>query len=372
MNPLEKHIIDRIKKGGPITFETFMDIALFYPELGYYMSPDITIGRSGDFYTGPHLHRVFGIMIGRQLQEMWEAMGRPSEFHVVEVGGGAGYLCKDILEYFHKSEFFNALKFTIVEVNPAMVANQRRLLSELSSKVRWVSSLKELAGIRGCIFSNELLDAFPVHLVEMDDGLKEVYIGVKTDKLIVIKQKVSSLKLINYFNAFLPHIPKGYRTEINLRIKDWLKEIDEVLSEGFILTIDYGYPAREYYDDERSRGTLLCYYRHRVNENPFENIGKQDITSHVNFSSLKKWGDEIGLKTIGYCSQGTYFIASGLDEVIMELYGDSPEYSPEVLKIKGLILPQAMGESHKVMVQYKGDEKPELRGFSIRNQIGTL
>jgi SAM-dependent MidA family methyltransferase len=372
MNPLAQIIIDKIKKQGPITFKNYMEMALYYPEHGFYMSPEPVIGRKGDFYTSPHLHKVFGIMIGRQLAEMWEFTGRPSGFQAVEIGGGAGYLCKDILDSCRGSAFFNSLAFTIVERNTVMMENQKRLLSEYKDKIKWVSSLSELSGIRGCIFSNELLDAFPVHLVEMSSGLEEVYVGAKMNNYIEIKQRVSSLKLTAYFNAFLPNIPEGYRSEINLGIRDWLREIDDILLEGFLLTIDYGYTAREYYDRERTQGTLLCYYRHQATENPYENVGNQDITAHVNFSSLKKWGDEVGLKTIGYCAQGTYLIASGLDEVISELYGETSEYSSEVLKIKGLILPQGMGESHRVMVQYKGEGTPELRGFSLRNQADSL
>lgn len=372
MKSLEQVIIDRIKRKGPITFETFMDMSLYYPCLGYYTSPDSSIGRKGDFYTSSHLHSLFGTMIGKQLEEMWEVMGKPSVFHVVEVGAGAGHLCKDILTYLQKSETFHALQYIIVEQNPAMVESQRRLLSDFRTNVRWVNTVKALPQIRGCIFSNELLDAFPVHLVQMHDELKEVHIGYAKNNFIELILNVSSLRLNHYFNVYLTEIPRGFKTEINLRIKDWLREIDNILSEGFILTIDYGYTAGEYYDEERSRGTLLCYHRHQYNENPYANIGGQDITAHVNFSSLKKWGDELGLTTVGYCPQGTFLVALGIDELIHELHRNSPDYSSEILKIKGLLLPQGMGESHKVMIQYKGDNLPAMKGFSIRNQVDYL
>lgn len=372
MNLLELKIIEKIKKQGPITFENFMDMALYYPGLGYYTSPETRIGRKGDFYTSPHLHPAFGAMIGKQLEEMWKIMGSPSDFTAVEIGAGAGYLCGDVLVYLKNKKIFNSLKYIVVELNPLMMEAQKKLISGFSDKVRWVSQLKDIGFLRGCIFSNELLDAFPVHVVEMDTGLKEIFVGLDPEGFKDIYQSVSSLKLINYFNVFLANIPKGCRTEINLRIKDWLKDIDDILSEGFILTIDYGYTASEYYDEERLRGTLLCYHKHCTNENPYKNIGQQDITAHVNFSSLKKWGDELGLKTIGYCAQGTFLIALGLDEVITELYGESPDYENEVRRIKGLIMPQGMGESHNVMIHYKGKESPELKGFSLRNQIDIL
>ena len=349
-----------------------MDIALYYPELGYYTSPNLEIGRKGDFYTSPHLHKIFGAMIGKQLEEMWKILERPSVFHAVEIGAGAGYLCKDILDYLKNREIFQSLNYIIVEINPVMRDRQKNFLSDFSDNVKWISSLRELNNIRGCIFSNELLDAFPVHIIEMEKGgVKEIYVAFDGKNIIEQKLDISSPNLLKYLEEFNIDIASCYRTEINLKTKDWLKEISEILTEGFILTIDYGYTAEEYYDEERTKGTLLCYYKHQVNENPYENIGEQDITAHVNFSSLRKWGEEIGFKTIGYCPQGTFLISLGIDEAITELYSNSPDYESEILKIKGLILPHGMGESHKVMIQYKGERLPALRGFSMRNQINS-
>ncbi len=371
MTPLEQRIIKKIKKEGPITFETFMEMALYEPGLGYYASDRTVIGRTGDFYTSSHLHSAFGAMIGKQLEEMWDVIDRPADFYIVEIGAGAGYMCKDILDYLNKKSF-SPLAYIIVEPNPFMKEKQVRLLERYSYKVKWISSLKELGNIRGCIISNELLDAFPIHLVEMEDKLKEVYVSVVNSLLVEIKGDLSTDVITDYFNEFSIELTMGHRTEVNLRIKDWLWSINESLSEGFVLTIDYGYPAQEYYSEDRKRGTLLCYYRHHINEDPYQNIGEQDITAHINFSSVKKWGEGLGLKTLGFCQQGVFFIALGIDELINELYENSPDYLFEVAKIKGLILPGTMGESHKVIVQYKGEGFPELRGFSMKNQIGNL
>ncbi|MEW6740468.1 MAG: class I SAM-dependent methyltransferase [Nitrospirota bacterium] len=374
MSPLKEKIIERIKSEGPINFETFMEMALYYPGLGYYTKDSTKIGRTGDFYTSPHLHSIFGAMIGRQMEEMWTAIGRPEIFHIVEMGAGMGYLAKDMLEYLEEKEIFKHLKYTIVEINPKVRAKQQELLSEFSDKVKWVSHISELKPITGCFLSNELLDAFPVRLIEVsnnpDNGLKEIYVSIDGDDLVEVKMPCSA-EVKKYLNEFGIELPEGYKTEVNLKIKDWLSEVSNKLFEGFILTIDYGYPAQDYYSEDRNRGTLLCYYHHQINENPYQNIGEQDLTAHVNFSSLKKWGDELGLKTIGFCPQGTYLVSLGIDEIIKELYGDSPDVF-DVAKIKGLILPQGMGESHKVMIQYKGKDEPRLRGFSFRNQLKYL
>jgi len=249
---------------------------------------------------------------------------------------------------------------------------QERLLEGFLDKVKWISSLKEAGTIKGCVLSNELLDAFPVHVIEMEDELREIYVALDNKTFIEIKRDLSTHAIADYMNEFSIELPEGYRTEINLRIKDWLTSVDRVLSEGFIMTIDYGYPAWDYYSEDRNRGTLLCYHKHQFVEDPYQNIGEQDITAHVNFSSVKKWGKDLGLKTLGFCQQGAFLIALGIDEIIKELYENSPDYLFEVARIKRLILPGTMGETHKVIVQYKGNGHPELRGFSLKNQVGKL
>jgi len=381
MNLLQQKIIRRIKSEGPITFKNFMEMALYEPELGYYSSEKTRIGRSGDFYTSSHLHPTFGMMIGKQIEEMWEIMNKPSVFQIVEMGSGAGYLCKDILEYYKglgiggqglEREIIKNLQYIIVEPNPAMREQQKKLLSDYSDKIRWASSVRELNDIKGCFLSNELLDAFPVHIIEMNDEIKEIFVSTDNEKLIEIKGAPGASEIADYLKEFSIEFEKGHRTEINLEIKKWLGEINRILTEGFILTIDYGYSSKDYYSEDRDRGTLLCYHEHRVTENPYQNIGEQDITAHVNFSSVKKWGDEIGIKTIGFCRQGTFLVSLGIDEAIAEIYKNSADYSFEVARIKKLILPDAMGETHKVIIQYKGSRKPALRGFTIKNQFTYL
>ena len=377
MNPLQKKIVEQIKKKGPITFEQFMSMALYDPEFGYYNTESGKIGREGDFYTSSHLHPVFGAIMGRQIIEMWDLMGRPENFRIVEMGGGAGYFCKDLLDSLRSvdkfADFFRALKYTIIERSPAMRNKQQGLLSGLSGKIEWLSSLSECGSITGCIFSNELLDAFPVHLVRMEDNLKEIYLDFDEEKgFIEIAGDLSNEEILPYFREFSVEIRKGYTTEVNLGIRDWLREINEVLERGFILTIDYGYPAWDYYSEDRDRGTILCYHRHQMNENPYLNIGEQDITAHVNYSAVKKWGEDIGIKTAGFCGQGVFMVSLGIDEDIKKIAEGPGDYVFEIARIKKLILPQGLGESHKVMVQYKGVEPPRLQGFSIRNQIKTL
>jgi len=373
MNPLEQEISSRIIKEGLITFEAFMEMALYEPDLGYYSSDRIAIGRTGDYYTSQHLHPVFGAMLGKQLEQMWNIMGKPGAFHAIEPGAGEGYMCHDILTYLRDRDIDSSLKYVIVEPHPFLKTKQKNLLEPFADAVEWVTSLKALGPVAGCILSNELLDAFPVHVVEMEDEVKEVYVSSKPEGgFSEVKGPISAEAIAEYLSEFSIHLPRGYRTEINLRIKDWLREASDALSEGFVLTIDYGYPADELYGAERNRGTLLCYYKHQFNEEPYQHVGEQDMTAHVNFSSVKKWGEACGLKTLGFCPQGTYLVSLGIDAIIADLYRNSKDYLFEVAKIKRLIFPGTIGETHKVIVQYKGPGNPDPEGFKLRNQVRKL
>ena len=392
MNLLTQKIVEHIKRDGPITFETFMDLALYDPEYGYYASENARIGRSGDFYTSSHLHPAFGAMIGKQIVEMWEVMGRPRDFTIVEMGAGEGYLCKDMLEFLQRlssdgqgsgqyyddaevrtrHEFSEAMQYVIVERNALQQKRQQEVLRSHLHDIRWVTDAQSAGSINGCVCSNELLDAFPVHLVRMENELREICIDHDGARFREISCPLSTDAIAGYFNHMGITLGSGYTTEVNLRVRDWLSDVAAIINTGFILTVDYGYPVAEYYSEERNRGTLMCFFRHQLNEDPYSNIGEQDITAHVNFSSLKQWGEEMGLKTVGYCSQGTFLLAMGIDREISRLAETSKDYLFELSRIKKLILPQGLGESHKIMVQYKGAAVPLLKGFSIRNQMRLL
>lgn len=369
---LEDIIKETILREGPIPFERFMETALYHPSLGYYASEKTDIGREGDFYTSPHLHPVFGAVLGRQIEECRTILGGPDKFTVVEQGAGKGYLALDIMDYLKEREMYERMEYIIVETNPVIADFQRRLLNDHGETCKWIRDIESLEEFNGCLISNELMDSFPVHLVLMDAGLKEVYVGTEENGFVEILREPSTPEIEKYLKDFSLSFPKGYRTEINLRTDTWIGQVSSKLTEGFIITIDYGYSAEEYYSEARDGGTLLCYYRHRTNENPYQNIGTQDITAHVNFSALKKWGESSGLKTVGYTSQGAYLVSMGIDEIITEKYLGKEDYEFEIAKIKGLIFPPGMGESHNVMAQYKGAGNVALRGFSMRNRVHML
>jgi SAM-dependent MidA family methyltransferase len=370
-NRLQQIIREQIQRDGPIAFETFMNMGLYYPGLGYYMTPRIRIGPEGDFYTSPHLHSIFGRLLAVQLDEVKRIMGA-EEFTILEVGAGRGYLADGIIGFIRqKPGWKENWRYIIVEGNPFAAEDQKKKLDCYKERIVWKSSLEEVDCFRGCVVTNEVLDAFPVHLVVNSGRFQEIYVGCKENGFTEVYDEPSRPDLSAYIEQY--RLPKsaGYRTEINLRIFDYLKSLEGMLSEGFVITVDYGYPAHEYYAEERHRGTLLCYHRHRMNENPYLNVGKQDITAHVNFTSLRDWGNELGLRTIGYCPQGLFLASLGIDEIIAKELQADPDFHKELLKIKTLLFD--MGESHHVMIQYKGDRDFDtLKGFRIKNRLNRL
>lgn len=370
---LKNFIIDRIRDGGPITFARFMDWCLYHPLYGYYSSGTARIGKQGDFYTAPCVHPVFGGLVARQLCEMNEILGGKT-FTILEIGAGRGFLCADILAWIrqHDQECYGRLEYVICELSPFFRQEQReRLIKEVGrGKVHWLSREDLIAqgcSLNGCIITNELVDAFPVHrIVGEQEGLKEIYVAECDGRFIESRDKLSDPLLSTYFSALGIQLAEQQEAEVNLQAWQWLQEMGRLLKCGFLMTIDYGCLAAELYDPGRRQGTLRCFYRHQLTDSPYENLGLQDITAHVNFTSLIRKGSEIGLDFTGLVPQYRFLMAMGLLEEITEISQDmSPEESLQLrLSLKHLIDPEmGMGEVFKVLIQHRGIEKPKLRGL---------
>jgi len=354
--PLSELIINKIKQNGPISFRDFMEMALYYPGLGYYMSGKDRIGKEGDFYTSPNMTPVFGEMIGKQIVEMQQLL-EESVFTVVEMGAGTGLLSLDVLDYLEKHPTCE-FDYCIIEKSPARREEQKKRLGE---KARWVDSIQELSGMTGCVFSNELVDAFPVHLIQMENELMEVHVGYYNNKFIEVL-KPASEELINYLSELNVVLPQGFRTEINLEGLKWIQDVASSLKKGFLLTIDYGYPSSELYAEYRDAGTIMCYYRHTTSENPYGHAGEQDITSHVNFSALDHWGQKFGLELCGFTDQAHFLLGLGIENYLETLQKNDPEnYLKKMRQIKSLMMD--MGETFKILIQGKGNACKKLSGL---------
>lgn len=374
-----------------ITFAEYMDLVLYHPEQGYYSSHAVNIGfQGGDFFTSSSLCDDFGELLAIQFYQMWENLDRPQSFYLVEMGAGIGLLASQILNYLkiNYSDFFDVIEYIIIEKSPSLRQEQQRKLQEFS--VRWLN-LEEITpnSIIGCFFSNELIDAFPVHQFILQDGkLQEIYVttsqkpkgeelGERSNiEFIEVVGEASTPQLAEYLELVGIDISQnayeeGYRSEINLAALDWLGIVADCLQRGFVLTIDYGYPASRYYHPRRSQGTLQCYYQHRHHNNPYINIGKQDITAHVDFTALEKWGKRCGLNKLGWTQQGLFLMALGLGERIAALSYQQQSIS-QLLKrreaLHQLIDPTGIG-NFGVLVQSKGlteaQSQRSLQGLTI-------
>ncbi|MDR4496315.1 MAG: SAM-dependent methyltransferase [Candidatus Scalindua sp.] len=365
--------MNRVTKGGLITFADFMDMALYHPEYGYYTSTKERIGRKGDYYTSSDVHPLFGQLIARQLEQMWRILGM-GMFTVVEMGAGKGLLCYDIITFIKKCfpEFFEVIEYKIVEINKDQVENQSNLLKGFASKISWESFSADgfsFEPVKGCFLSNEFVDSLPVHRLIVEDGrLKEIYVGHEDGEFCEIVGELSVSELEEYFMEFPVQLKEGQEAEVNLRAVDWISNMSRSLNKGFVITIDYGYRAVDIYSEDKFKGTLMCYHKHSTNENPFVRVGDQDITSHVNFSSLIKAGEKSGLSTTGFTKQSHFLIALGAIERMI----DSPGDIRRVLAIKNLILPGGMGEVFKVLIQHKSINNPELTGLRVISELGLI
>lgn len=303
-SPLQRLLIERISQQGPLTFAEYMRMALYEPEYGYYTSGLERIGWSGDYFTSTDVSTLFANCLGRQLHQFWEKLKRPAPFHILEQGSGRDHLASGVrLWAGHEApEFAEVLNY------------QTRDISRGEDSLQAEHSI-----CAHVLLSNELLDAFPVHMIEIQDGqIYEVYVDYQDGRLCERLALPSSSEIAGYLDRY--HIPwqsfpAGWRAEINLDMLTWQKQAVQLLyPHGFILTIDYGEKARELYTHERRKGTLLCYYRHSTSERPLLHPGEQDITAHVNFSALIDHGRSLGLRLHKYTTQRKWLAEYGLAE----------------------------------------------------------
>jgi SAM-dependent MidA family methyltransferase len=315
-----------------VTFAEYMTWVLYHPEYGYY-SRGAGIGASGDFATSPHLCADFGETLAEQFVEMWQIMGCPQPFQLVEMGAGQGILAGDILRYLRDRypDFFRAIEYIVVEKSESLKTEQQHRLR--NAPIQWCN-FDELDKnlIVGCFFSNELVDAFPVHQFIIQSGkLHEIYVATAPNEekieFVEVVGEPSTSKLSEYLEfsgVDITQYPEGYRSEVHLAALDWVEMVAKRLQRGYVLTIDYGYSADRYYSLGRSQGTLQCYYRHRYHDNPYVYIGNQDITAHVNFTALQRQGELLRLSTLGFTPQGLFLMALGWGDRLVQL-GNSPQ-----------------------------------------------
>ena len=351
----EQAIRDRIRRHGKITFAEFMRLALYHPVGGYYTG-DAPFGAAGDYYTSPAAHPAFGALLCVQLRHMWQIIGNPPQFTVVEMGGGNGILANDIAAYAERlsPEFARYLRYICIDrYAPASAAAS-------PSVDRLRAHGVPLRAVIGCLLSNELVDAFPVHRFRIVDGAPlEIYVALDADGAFTETLAAPSTpRLTERINALGFPLPDGFSGEVRLNTRSWLCEAAQALDKGFVITIDYGYEAADLYSQRRRFGTLQTYYRHTEGGSPYQRIGRQDISAHVDFTQLQDDGCAAGLSAIAYTTQADLLQALGIDDMLRQIRTMplSPrERSANLMAMRQLIKPSGLG-GFKALIQAKGVE----------------
>lgn len=359
MTPLEELLAERIRRYGPIPFADFMRECLYHPVHGYYSKSESQ--RFADYYTSVDVHPVFGRLLARKFAEMWEQLDQPKQFVLVEAGAGEGRLARHILDFCEARlpDFYGAVRYAAVERSASRREQAAARLERHTAAGRLRSDAEIPPQIRaGCVFSNELIDALPVHRVVMREcRLQEIFVGCEHGKFVDVIAPLSTCAINEYFAAQKIALHEGQYTEAGLEACDWITEVGRRIERGFVLTIDYGHRAGELFDERHMRGTLLAYKAHRVNEDFYASPGEQDLTAHVNFTALETWGQRSGLETEEFTSQTAFLLALGQPKEFEDLYDPGQAEAEQVrarLQLKTLIHPEGMGERFQVLLQRKG------------------
>jgi SAM-dependent MidA family methyltransferase len=366
--PLALFLAERIRSHGRITFAEYMESCLYHPVHGYYTKAEQQPRR--DYFTSADASPLFGRLLARQFQEMWCVLGRPNSFQLVEAGAGAGQLAKQVLDFAAEAwpDFYDALRFMAVERSAARRAMQSKSLDAHIARGKFVSQEELNDEVTcGCVFSNELFDAMPVHrVIQEGNDLHELYVGLGKNGLCDEMGPLSSSALGEYFSEQRITLQTEQQAEVNLEASLWIEEAGKKLERGFVVTIDYGHEAKELYNERHMRGTLLAYERHRANEDWFGAPGEQDLTAHVNFTALDLSGRTSGLVRTGFTSQTNFLLALARHANFADLQSDAmneAEQGHRRLLFKTLINPEGMGETFQVLIQQKGIETVNLAGL---------
>ncbi|MDT8452334.1 MAG: SAM-dependent methyltransferase [Gammaproteobacteria bacterium] len=367
------------RASGAIAFSQFMQMALYAPGYGYYSSDLRKFGAEGDFITGPEVSPLFAQCLARQAAEVLTTMEQPA---VLEFGAGSGVMAADMLLELERLEVLPEHYF-IVEISAALKQRQRDTIAakaaHLLARVVWLDSMPA-EKIQGVVVANEVLDAMPVECFRIhEQAVESLYVSCKNSELSSeyrpadLKDDSEVESAVRRIEARIENaLPEGYCSEYNPAVAGWLAAIAEILEQGLVLLIDYGYVASEYYHPQRQAGTLMCHYQHRAHTDPLWYPGLQDITAFVDFSDVAYSALDAGFDVSGFTSQAMFLMSAGLDELHQREISDDVKHQLLLAQqIKTLTLPSEMGERFKVMALTKNYDEP-LAGFNMQDLRGRL
>jgi len=365
MSPLKEIIRAEILELGSIRFDRFMDLALNHPLYGYY-SRELEkprTGREGDFFTSVSVGPMFGRLLARQFFQMWQVLGNPSPFWMIEQGAHDGQLACDILHWCRKEtpEFFETIRYAVIEPSASMRDLQQKRIEEegFSQQVAWFQKIDSLSAEQpmGVFFSNELVDALPVRVItRKKEEWRELRVALgKEDALGWVDCPINDQELADAIQSLPLSAIEGYTTEINLSACNWMGQVGRAMKRGYVLTIDYGFPASIYYADFRVGGTLTAYLEHRRSDEILVGPGSRDITAHVDFTALAKAGEKAGLTTLGFVDQQRFFMGVAHDE-LSEVEGPRVGLVENLRAWNTLTHPEYLGTRFQILLQAKNVE----------------
>lgn len=356
--------------GGWISFARFMEQVLYAPGLGYYSAGSRKFGAEGDFVTAPEMTPLFGQSVAMQLAQIMAA----SVPQILEVGAGSGRLATDLLLALEQMDAL-PVQYAILDLSADLRARQLETIAQavphLLDRVVWLNCLPE--AFSGVVIANELLDAMPAHVVAWrEDGVFERGVAVENGTFVWTEQAAGgALQLAAEEIGRQCQLPPGFESEISLANRAWAAEWGHRLQHGALLLLDYGFPRREFYHQQRGRGTLMCHYRHHAHPDPFYLPGLQDVTVHVDFTSIIAAAHPAGLDLLGYTSQGQFLLNCGILDLLGKGESGTPDYIRATSAVNQLIMPHEMGELFKVIAIGRGVDVP-LLGFSSGDQSHRL
>lgn len=371
---VQQAVQTKIKKSGNwISFADYMELILYAPGLGYYSGGTTKFGEAGDFVTAPEISTLFGKTLARQAEQI---LNLTEDANILEFGAGSGKLALDLLLELEKLESLPT-KYYILELSADLRQRQQILIKNkaphLLPLIHWLDELP--TRFKGFVVANELLDAMPVHLVTWRNGQPyERGVIWQEDKLAWKEQPLNSGRLHEAACQLTPQIENDtiYTSEISLSIKQFIHSIKDILQEGAFVLVDYGFGCNEYYHPQRNQGTLMCHYRHHSHDDPFYLPGLQDVTCHVDFSSVYEAMKDTELDLLGYTTQAHFLLNCGIVEILSLVSADHiNEYLPLSNQLQKLTSPAEMGELFKVIAIGKNIQQP-LIGFTTGDKSHLL
>ncbi|HEX7997877.1 MAG TPA: SAM-dependent methyltransferase [Pyrinomonadaceae bacterium] len=355
---------ERIRRDGPITFRDWMSAALYDPQEGYYCRTDLARwGRNGDYLTSPQRSPLFAVTFAHYFARLYGELGAPASWTIIEAGAGAGHFAAGVLETLQRDfpEIFARTRYLIDEASADAVVRAKAMLAPFKERVDFGCLLqREEPTGESIVFANELLDAFPVHRVTMREGqLMELFVGCdEAGEFVWIEDAPSTPRLAEYLHTLRIELAEGQTAEVNLEAVDWFSKVAGLLQRGFLIVVDYGAEAFELYDSSvRPAGTLRAFQRHRLSNDALCSPCEQDLTTTIDWTSVKNAGMQAGLRTILLERQDKFLLQAGLLEQLERLTAKArSEADIAALRAsaRDMILPDGMSASFQVLVQKSG------------------